>query len=157
MLVTERPGRLRIVGKDGKLDPRAVAGVPPVGELGQGGLLDVALHPDFRANGLIYLSYTGEGPGGYSTEVARARLVEGDGPARLEDVKVIFRQEPKSRGGRHFGSRLVFDRQGLLYVTLGDRGDQDRAQKLDDLAGNCLLYTSPSPRDGLLSRMPSSA
>jgi glucose/arabinose dehydrogenase len=141
MLVTERPGRLRIVGKDGKLDPRAVAGVPPVGELGQGGLLDVALHPDFRANGLIYLSYTGEGPGGYSTEVARARLVEGDGPARLEDVKVIFGQEPKSRGGRHFGSRLVFDRQGLLYVTLGDRGDQDRAQKLDDLAGKIVRIT----------------
>ena len=135
MLVTERPGRLRIVGTDGKLDPRAVAGVPPVGEVGQGGLLDVALHPDFRASGLIYLSYTGKGPGGYSTEVARARFVERGGPPRLEDVKVIFRQQPKSDGGSHFGSRLVFDRQGLLYVTLGDRGDQDRAQKLDDLAG----------------------
>ena len=135
MLVTERTGRLRIVGADGKLDARAVAGVPPVEELGQGGLLDVALHPDFRANQLIYLSYTGAGPKGYSTEVARAKFVESGGPPRLEDVRVIFRQEPKSSGGRHFGSRLVFDRQGLLYVTLGERGDQDRAQKLDDLAG----------------------
>jgi glucose/arabinose dehydrogenase len=135
MLVTERPGRLRIVDADGKLDPRAVAGVPPVGEVGQGGLLDVALHPDFRANRLVYLSYTGEGPGGYSTEVLRAKFVESGGPPRLEDVRVIFRQEPRSSGGRHFGSRFVFDRQGLLYVTLGERGEQDRAQKLDDLAG----------------------
>ncbi len=135
MLVTERPGRLRIIGADGALDPRGVAGVLPVGEHGQGGLLDIALHPDFRANGLIYLSYTGTGPGGYSTEVARAKLVESGGPPRLEDVQVIFRQEPRSSGGRHFGSRLVFDRDGLLYVTLGDRGDQDRAQRLDDLAG----------------------
>jgi glucose/arabinose dehydrogenase len=135
MLVTERPGRLRIIGADGTLDPRRVAGVPPVGEHGQGGLLDIALHPDFRANGLIYLSYTGTGPGGYSTEVARAKLVESGGPPRIEDVQVIFRQEPRSSGGRHFGSRLVFDREGLLYVTLGDRGDQDRAQRLDDLAG----------------------
>jgi aldose sugar dehydrogenase len=141
MLVTERPGRLRIVGADGRLDPRAVAGVPPVGEVGQGGLLDVALHPDFRANGLIYLSYTGEGPGGYSTEVARAKFVESGGPPRLEDVRVIFRQQPRSSGGRHFGSRLVFDRQGLLYVTLGERGDQDRAQKLDDLAGKIVRIT----------------
>jgi glucose/arabinose dehydrogenase len=141
MLVTERPGRLRIVGADGKLDPRTVAGVPAVGELGQGGLLDVALHPDFRANRLIYLSYTGKGPGGYSTEVARAKFAESDGPPRLEDVRVIFRQEPRSSGGRHFGSRLVFDRQGLLYVTLGERGDQDRAQKLDDLAGKIVRIT----------------
>jgi glucose/arabinose dehydrogenase len=141
MLVTEKPGRLRIIGADGTLYPREVAGVPPVGEVGQGGLLDVALHPDFRANGLVYLSYTGEGPGGYSTEVARAKFVESKGAPRLEDVRVIFRQEPRSSGGRHFGSRLVFDRQGLLYVTLGERGDQDRAQKLDDLAGKIVRIT----------------
>jgi glucose/arabinose dehydrogenase len=135
MLVTERPGRLRLVGVDGKLAPQPVAGVPPVAEHGQGGLLDVALHPDFSNNGLLYLSYAAQGPGGYSTEVARARWVESGSAPRLEDVKVIFRQEPKSGTGRHFGSRLVFDRQGLLYITLGDRGDQDRAQKPDDLAG----------------------
>jgi glucose/arabinose dehydrogenase len=131
MLVTERPGRLRIVGADGKLQPQPVAGLPKVAERGQGGLLDVALHPRFAENGLVYLSYNAQGPGGHGTEVARGRLA-GD---RLEDVRVIFRLEPKSGGGRHFGSRLVFDRQGLLYVTLGDRGEQDRAQKLGDLAG----------------------
>lgn len=141
MLVTERAGRLRIVGADGKLVPQPVAGVPAVVERGQGGLLDVALHPDFRRNGVIFLSYTGAGPEGYSTEVARARLVESAGAARLEDVKVIFRQEPRSSTGRHFGSRLVFDRQGLLFVTLGDRGEQDRAQKPDDLAGKIVRIT----------------
>ncbi|MFO1207292.1 MAG: PQQ-dependent sugar dehydrogenase [Burkholderiales bacterium] len=141
MLVTERPGRLRIVGSDGRLVAQPVAGVPAVVERGQGGLLDVALHPDFRRNGVIFLSYTGAGPGGYSTEVARARLVETQGAARLEDVKVIFRQEPRSSTSRHFGSRLVFDRQGLLYVTLGDRGEQDRAQKTDDLAGKIVRIT----------------
>jgi glucose/arabinose dehydrogenase len=135
MLVTERPGRLRLVGVDGKLAPQPVAGVPPVAEHGQGGLLDIVLHPDFRKNGLLYLSYAAQGPGGYGTEVARAKWVEAGGTPRLEDVKVIFRQEPRSGTGRHFGSRLVFDREGLLYITLGDRGDQDRAQKLDDLAG----------------------
>ncbi|HQR54000.1 MAG TPA: PQQ-dependent sugar dehydrogenase, partial [Burkholderiales bacterium] len=141
MLVTERPGRLRIVGSDGSLVAQPVAGVPAVVERGQGGLLDVALHPDFRNNGVIFLSYTGAGTGGYSTEVARARLVESEGGARLEDVKAIFRQEPRSSTSRHFGSRLVFDRQGLLYVTLGDRGEQDRAQRLDDLAGKIVRIT----------------
>ncbi len=131
VLVTERPGRLRIVNADGSLDPKPVEGLPPVAARGQGGLLDVALHPKFAENRLVYLSYNGPGPGGHGTEVARGKL-EGH---RLENVQVIFRLEPKSGGGRHFGSRLVFDRQGLLYVTLGDRGDQDRAQKLDDLAG----------------------
>ncbi len=110
MLVTERPGRLRLVGADGKLDPNPVSGLPRVEEFGQGGLLDVALH---------------------RTEVVRGRL-QGN---QLVDVQTIFRAEPKSGGGRHFGSRLVFDRDGLLYVTLGDRGEQDRAQKLDDHAG----------------------
>ncbi|HSO08153.1 MAG TPA: PQQ-dependent sugar dehydrogenase [Pelomicrobium sp.] len=131
ILVTERPGRLRIVNADGTLDPQPVAGLPQIAARGQGGLLDVALHPKFAENRLVYLSYNGPGPGGHGTEVARGRL---DGH-RLENVEVIFKLQPKSGGGRHFGSRLVFDRQGLLYVTLGDRGEQDRAQQLDDLAG----------------------
>jgi glucose/arabinose dehydrogenase len=131
MLVTERTGRLRIVGRDGKLAPQPVAGLPPIEEYGQGGLLDVALHPRFDQNALVYLSYAARGDGGYGTAVLRGRLT-GD---RLDAVEVIYRQEPKSRGGRHFGSRLVFDRAGFLYVTQGDRGEQERAQKLDDLAG----------------------
>jgi glucose/arabinose dehydrogenase len=130
MLVTEREGRLRIV-RDGKLDPRPVGGLPPIEASGQGGLLDVAVHPRFAENGWIYLSYAARGPGGVGTEVLRAQLKQD----RLEDVRVIFRMQPKVGGGRHFGSRLVFDRKGLLYVTLGDRGDQDRAQHLDEHLG----------------------
>jgi glucose/arabinose dehydrogenase len=137
-LVTERPGRLRLVAADGTLDPRPVAGLPPMVAHGQGGLLDVALHPQFAENGLVYLSYAARGEGGIGAEVARGRLVE----HRLEDVKVLFRQQPRSSGGRHFGSRLVFDRQGHLYITLGDRGEQDRAQKLDDLAGKIVRLTA---------------
>ncbi|MDG4550829.1 MAG: PQQ-dependent sugar dehydrogenase [Candidatus Contendobacter sp.] len=131
LLVTERPGRLRLVAADGTLDPQPVAGLPPIAAQGQGGLLDVALHPQFAKNGLVYLSYAAQGEGGVGTEVARGRLVD----RRLEDMKVLFRQHPKSKGGRHFGSRLVFDRQGNLYITMGDRGEMERAQNLDDLAG----------------------
>ena len=130
ILITEREGRLRIV-RDGRLDPNPVTGLPAIAPNGQGGLLDVALHPQFAQNGWIYLSYSARGPEGYGTEVTRARLVQN----RLEDVQTIFRMQPKVGGGRHFGSRLVFDRQGLLYVTLGDRGDQDRAQRLDEHLG----------------------
>ena len=134
MLVTERPGRLRIVSKDGKLDPQPVAGLPPVAAHGQGGLLDVALHPRYAENGLVYLSYAARGDGGVGTEVARGRLTG----HRLENVQVIFRQQPKSGAGRHFGSRLAFDREGHLYITLGDRGEQERAQRPDDHAGSVI-------------------
>ena len=133
MLITERPGRLRIV-KDGKLDPRPVSGVPDVAEVGQGGLLDVAIHPKFADNGLVYLAYSARGADGIGTEVARGRLDGG----KLEAVQVIFRQQPKGGSGRHFGSRLVFDRAGLLYITLGDRAEQERAQKPDDHAGSVI-------------------
>jgi glucose/arabinose dehydrogenase len=135
MLVTERTGRLRIVGRDGKLVPQPVAGLPKIEEYGQGGLLDVALHPRFGENRLVYLSFAERGDDGYGTAVARGRLAGTADDARLDAVEVIYRQQPKSRGGRHFGSRLVFDRAGLLYVTQGDRGEMERAQKLDDLAG----------------------
>ena len=134
MLVSERPGRLRLVGTDGKLDPQPVTGLPPIAAINQGGLLDVVLHPDFPKNGWIYLSYAAEGPGGYGTEVLRSRL---DGHA-LRDEQVIFRMQPKSTPGHHFGSRLVFDRRGYLYITLGDRGEMERAQRLDDHAGSVI-------------------
>jgi len=133
LLVTEREGRLRIV-KDGKLEPQPVAGLPPVAPHGQGGLMDVVLHPGFAQNGLVYFSFSGRARDGYGTEVARAKLVG----SRLEGAEVIFRQSPKGGTGRHFGSRLVFDRAGFLYVTLGDRGEQDRAQKPDDHAGSVI-------------------
>ncbi|OFZ98079.1 MAG: glucose dehydrogenase [Betaproteobacteria bacterium RIFCSPLOWO2_02_67_12] len=133
MLVTEKAGRLRIV-KDGKLEPQAVAGLPEVAVHGQGGLLDVALHPRFAENGLLYLSYAARGADGVGTEVVRARLAGN----RLENVQVIFRQSPKGNRGQHFGSRLVFDRAGFLYITLGDRGEMERAQRPDDHAGSVI-------------------
>ena len=127
MLVTERPGRLRSVDRDGRVsDP--IANVPKVAARGQGGLLDVVLDPRFAENRLVYLSYAEPGPDGTAgTAVARARL--GDG--RLEDVKVIYQQQPKVDGRNHFGSRLVFARDGTLFVTQGDRfAYRDRAQDL---------------------------
>ena len=133
MLITERSGRLRIA-KDGKLDPEPVSGLPAVTPHGQGGLMDVALHPNYAKNGLVYLSFTGKGTDGIGTEVARGKL-EGN---RIEGAEVLFRQSPKGTTGRHFGSRLVFDRAGFLYITLGDRGEQDRAQKPDDHAGSVI-------------------
>jgi glucose/arabinose dehydrogenase len=129
LLVTERPGRLRLV-RDGALEPAALEGVPEVYASGQGGLLDVALDPDFSTNRVIYLSYAAETDAGTGTRVARARL--GDG--RLEDLEVIF-EGLMAGGGRHFGSRLGFDRDGYLFVTLGERGQDERAQELGELAG----------------------
>ena len=133
MLITERPGRLRIV-RNGKLDPQPVAGLPAISAHGQGGLLDVALHPHYSENALVYLSYSARGDSGIGTEVARGKLAG----HRLENVQVIFRQQPKGSTGRHFGSRLVFDREGYLYITLGDRGEQERAQRPDDHAGSVI-------------------
>jgi glucose/arabinose dehydrogenase len=109
-LVTERPGRLRIVGRDGRLSA-PLAGVPAVDAVNQGGLLDVALDPDFAKTRLVYLSYSEPREGGNGTAVARGRL----GDAGLEKVEVIFRQLPTVKGGHHFGSRLVFARDGRLY------------------------------------------
>lgn len=126
MLVTERPGRLRLVSADGTLSA-PLKGVPEVWARGQGGLLDVAVDPDFGSTGLVYLSFSEPGEGGAGTAVARGKLV---GEA-LEGVEVIFRQSPKLEAGQHFGSRLVFDRDGLLYVTTGDRGNWDYPQALD--------------------------
>jgi len=122
MLVTERPGRLNLIGRDFKRSN--VEGVPRVYASGQGGLLEVALHPRFAENGFIYLSYAGPGDGGASTELARARL-EGE---RLVELRVLFVEEPKTTGGLHFGGRIVFDRAGFLYLTLGERGQMQRAQ-----------------------------
>ncbi len=127
ILVTERPGRLRIVEKDGGLS-KPLTGVPKVVAQGQGGLLDVALDPRFEENRLVYLSYAEPGEGGAGTAVARGRL--GDGG--LENVQVIYRQQPKVDGNGHFGSRLVFDRDGKLFITQGDR--QGYREQVQDLA-----------------------
>lgn len=144
MLVTERPGRLRIVSKEGRLS-KPLAGVPQVFAKGQGGLLDVALDPDFASNRLVYLSYSEPGKGGASTAVARARLAEG----ALEDVRVIFSQQPKVSGNNHFGSRLVFAPDGTLFITLGERFKFDPAQDLSNHLGKIVrIYPDGSvPRD----------
>jgi glucose/arabinose dehydrogenase len=119
LLITERPGRLRVV-RNGVLQPEPIAGVPEVRARGQGGLLEVALHPDFASNRLVYLAFSkpnadgGEG----TTAVVRGRL-END---RLSDVQEIFEARAWSSGGNHFGSRLAFDGRGYLFITVGDRG-----------------------------------
>ena len=130
MLVTERSGTLRLVSKDGKLSP-PLSGVPKVVVAGQGGLLDVAIDPDFKSNNLVYLTYSEPGEGGAGTAVARGKL----GESGLDGVEVIFRQEPKVGGGNHFGSRLVFAPDGKLFVTLGERFTFTPAQDLTNDLG----------------------
>lgn len=116
MLVTERPGRLRVIRADGTLSA-PLDGVPTVQARGQGGLLDVALDPAFATNQLVYLSFAEPGEGGAGTSVARGRFAED----RLTEVEVIYRQRPKVEGSAHFGSRLVFARDGSLFITQGER------------------------------------
>jgi|TARA_R100000322_G_scaffold103946_2_gene65966 aldose sugar dehydrogenase len=136
-LVTERPGFLRIVTPQGKIGD-AVYGVPQVDARGQGGLLDVALDPDFTENRLVYLTYAEKGEGDANgTAVARGHLTESTSP-QLKDVEVIFRQQPKEPSTLHFGSRLVFDREGHLFIALGERSKKafrGQAQELSSHLG----------------------
>ncbi len=125
MIVTERDGAVRLVSRQGRLAP-PLAGAPEVFASGQGGMLDVALDPNFQSNKLIYLSYAEPGEGGAGTAVARARLDAAGN--RLDGLRVIFRQLPKSHGGQHFGSRLVFARDGKLFITIGERGQRRLTQ-----------------------------
>ncbi len=134
MLVTERAGRLRLVGQDWRLDPKPIAGLPDVVATGQGGLFDVVLHPEHAQNGWIYWAYNAPGAGGWGTALARGKL-QG---SRMTEVQVLFSMQPKTRSSQHFGGRIVFDKAGMLYLTLGDRGDKERAQKLDDHAGSVI-------------------
>lgn len=147
-LVTERPGRMRVIDAAGKLDPVAVANLPRVDPRGQGGLLDVVLHPKFAANGLVYWTYVQRDDSGFGTELARGRLAGGPGAYRMDQVEVLFRLSPKSGAGLHFGSRLVFDRDGMLFMTFGDRGEMNRAQDVNDHAGKVVRLTEdgrPAP------------
>ena len=138
MLVTEKPGRLRLVGAQGALSEPA-AGLPKVDSRGQGGLLGLAVDPAFAANGLIYWSYAEKHDDGRTnTAVARGRLVADAARPRLEEVKVIFRQTPSVDSTYHYGSRLVFGRDGTLFITLGERAKMEgrvQAQRLDGTLG----------------------
>jgi len=139
MLVTEKEGRLRLVTPDGELS-EPLGGVPEVDDGGQGGLLDVALDPDFTSNQLVYLSFSEPGDGGVGTAVVRGRL--GDGA--LEDADVIWRQQPKLGTGQHFGSRLVFLKDGTLIVTLGDRNTREYISDMKSQIGKLVRIN----RDG---------
>jgi len=136
-LVTERPGFLRVVTPEGKAG-NAIYGVPQVVDRGQGGLLDVALDPDFKENRLVYLTYAEKGEGNTNgTAVARGQLTESLSP-QLRNLEVIFRQTPKKDSHLHFGSRLVVDREGHLFVMLGERsrvGMREEAQELNSHLG----------------------
>jgi len=145
IIVTERPGRVRIIAPDGRLSP-PLAGVPRVAARGQGGMLDVALDPDFARNQVIYLSYSEPGDGGSGTAVARARLAANS----LEDVRVIYRQVPKVNSGGHFGSRIVFRNDGTMWITQGDRFNfRPRVQDLSSTIGKVVRINTDGtvPRD----------
>jgi len=134
MLVTEREGRLRII-RNGVLDPAPIAGVPKVFARVLGGLLDVALHPAFAQNRIVYLSYSKAGENNLSTTaLARGRL---DGAA-LTDVKDIFVANTWSKSNTNYGGRIAFDRAGFLYLTLGERQEQQRAQDIKDHGGKVI-------------------
>ena len=143
MLLTERRGTMRLVD-GGKLVEKPVAGIPAAVEHGQGGLLDVALHPKYAENGWIYWTYNAGKPGELGTELARGKLGGTRESPVMTNVEVLFQMQPKSAAGVHFGSRIVFDRQGYLYITLGDRGDSPakgaahRAQQLNDHGGKSI-------------------
>ena len=135
ILISERAGRLRLY-QNGRLDAKPVGNLPKIVDSGQGGLFDVTLHPDFRKNQLLYLAYAARGQGGVHTRVTRYRY---DAKVHaLADARQIFDASPKASGGRHFGGRMVFDRQGYLYITLGDRGDMDRAQDTAEHSGSVI-------------------
>jgi aldose sugar dehydrogenase len=152
ILVTEKPGRLRIVGSDGKLS-EPVAGLPAVDARGQGGLLDVTVDPRFAANRLIYWSYAEPRDGGMNNSaVARGRLMDDAAAPRVEDVQVIFHQTPSMVSTLHFGGRLVWGRDGTLFITLGDRSITEgrmQAQRMDGLLGKIVRVNADGsvPKD----------
>lgn len=144
-IVTERPGRLRII-RDGKLS-EPIAGLPEVAALGQGGLLDVALSPGFAQDRTIFLTAALSYDGGAGTGVIRARLSEDE--HSLTDIKTIFRMKKVGTTGRHFGSRIAFGTDGTLYFAIGDRGDMKRGQDFFDHAASIMRINTDGsvPKD----------
>ncbi len=137
-LVTEKKGNLRIIDEQGNIIP-PISGLPKIATIGQGGLLDVILHPQFEKNHWIYLRFvSGNGVKGYSTEVVRANINLQKDNLSLSNIESIFQSQPKTKGGRHFGSRLLFDKKQYLYISLGDRGLRDPAQELINHIGSLI-------------------
>lgn len=154
-LITEKGGQMRIVSKDGKIgeplqgvlavgqggttEASKLGGLPPITARGQGGLLDVALSPNFQKDSIIFWSFSEERSDGSGTSVARGKLSQDR--TKIEDVKIIFRAVPSYNNGLHFGSRIAFDKDGKLYVTTGDRFDRpnrEMVQKLDNHYGKVM-------------------
>ncbi|MDO9640264.1 MAG: PQQ-dependent sugar dehydrogenase [Pseudotabrizicola sp.] len=144
MLVTAKEGQMHLIDADGTATE--VTGVPEVDSRGQGGLLDVALAPDYAESGMVFFSYAEPRDGGNGTSVASARLVlDDEGGGALEDVTVIFQQTPTYDGDKHFGSRLVFGPEGELYVTVGERSDVEprvQSQELSSGLGKVFRLTA---------------
>jgi glucose/arabinose dehydrogenase len=135
LLVTEKKGRLLLVTQDGRTSS-VISGVPAVDYGGQGGLGDIALHPEYAENGVVYLSYAEAGNGNTrGAAVVRSRLALDDGGGSLEDVEVIWRQVPKVSGRGHYGHRLLFDGDGYLFISSGERHKFDPAQDMDSNLG----------------------
>ena len=150
MLVTEKAGRLRVV-RNGTLAPQPISGTPQVLATGQGGLLEVLPHPRFNDNRWLYMTYSKSGERGNTTALARGRL---DGNA-LTDVKDLFVADAWSNGPIHFGSKLAWSREGMLFMTVGERNERDRAQRLTDHAGKVLRLTeegAPAPGNPFMGR-----
>jgi len=134
MLITERPGRLLLIRGD-KI--QEVSGLPAIARKNQGGLMDVALHPEYEQTGWVYLTYSASNDDGYGTVLVRAQL---DGTA-LTNVEELYRQHPFVSGGRHFGSRIVFPGDGTLLFSIGDRGKRSPAQDRSNSIGNVIRLT----------------
>jgi aldose sugar dehydrogenase len=156
MLVTERPGRLRLIGPDGtKSEP--LAGLPKVLAEDQGGLLDVAVSPTFADDGFVYFTYAEPREGGNGTALARGKLVL-DGTPRLDDVKVLWRMTPTLDSSKHFGSRIVFTPDNNLFVTLGERSileGRRQAQQLNSAFGKIVRLRpdgSPVPDNPFIGK-----
>ena len=135
LLITERPGRLLRVAKGLQAKPTTVTGLPQnIAVDGQGGLFDVAVHPHYATNQLVYFSYAEQVPAGSRTVLARAQL----NGAALQNVEVVFRMQPALNSSRHYGGRIVFDGNHMVFLTLGDRGQRDSAQHPSQHAGSVI-------------------